>query len=122
MKNFKISAITVLFLLTITSATVFGQGKVHIVDIPEKSKVFVPEAVTIEPGDTVRWTNNDHDKNAHSFASIPGPEAENKEIPIVILKQGKSYEHTFNKPGEYRYFCYVHRGMVGKIIVKPANE
>ena len=122
MKNFMIATLFTLFLFTAIPSTVFGEGKVHIVDIPEESKVFVPDVVMIKEGDTIRWINNDHEKSSHNFASIPGPDPVNKEIPITILKQDKTFEHTFNKFGVYRYFCYVHKGMVGKIIVTPASQ
>lgn len=119
MNNFKTVVLTALLLIA-NSAAVFGAEKAHVVDIPEGSKVFVPEIVTITAGDTVRWTNNDHAKKSHQFASIPGAEG-GKEIPVTILKQDKQFEHTFKEPGEYRYFCFVHRGMNGTIIVKPAE-
>lgn len=122
MMKHTIYLIVIVFLTAIFPTVVFSEGKVHIVDIPEKSKVFVPDVVIIEAGDTVRWTNNDHDMESHQFASIPGTEVEDKELPIVILEQDKSFDHTFNKPGEYRYFCFVHQGMVGKIIVKSSKK
>lgn len=120
MNSFKAIGLTALLLLTANSAAVLGDEIKHVVDIPEGSKVFVPETVTITAGDTVSWTNNDHAKKSHQFASIPGADG-GKEIPLVILKQDETFEHTFKKPGEYRYFCFVHRGMNGTIIVKPAE-
>ena len=122
MKNLKTAAFITLFLFTVIPSTVFGEGKVHTVDIPEASVIFVPEVMMIKEGDTIRWTNNDHAKKSHNFASIPGPDPKNKEIPITILKQDNTFEHTFEKFGVYRYFCYVHKGMVGKIIVTPADQ
>lgn len=122
MKNIKTAALITLFLFTVIPTTLFAEGTVHTVDIPEDSKVFVPDVVMIKQGDTIRWTNNDHAKSSHNFASIPGPDPVNKEIPITILKQDKTFEHTFKNFGVYRYFCYVHKGMVGKIIVTPANQ
>ncbi|MFQ5431587.1 MAG: plastocyanin/azurin family copper-binding protein [Nitrospinota bacterium] len=122
MKNIMSSALITLILSVILPYPLFGGEKVHVIDIPEGSVVFVPDVLTIEAGDTIRWTNHDHAKKSHNFASIPGAKPKNKEIPIVILKQDKTFEHTFNKPGEYRYFCYVHRGMMGKIIVKPGDK
>lgn len=119
MNSFKAIVLTAL-LLTASSAAVFGAEQAHVVDIPEGSKVFVPEIVTITAGDTVRWTNNDHAKKSHQFASIPGADG-GKEIPVTILKQDKIFEHIFKEPGEYRYFCFVHRGMTGTVIVKPAE-
>ena len=104
------------------STRVFRKGKTHIVNIPEESKVFVPAVLTIKAGDTIRWTNNDHSIEAHKFASVPGPNPENKELKITILEPGKHFEHTFLKEGEYLYFCFIHQGMVGNIIVKAVDD
>jgi plastocyanin len=39
-----------------------------------------------------------------------------------ILKEGDTFEHTFDKPGTYRYYCRFHgekggKDMAGKIVV-----
>ena len=100
------------------SLAALAEGTVHEVVIPDGQSVFSPDTLTIAVGDTVRWVNKDTVHPSHDFASVPGPNPENKEIKVVELKSGESYEHTFTTPGEYKYFCYIHQNMAGVIIVK----
>ena len=37
--------------------------------------------------------------------------------PTALASTGKTYEYTFEVAGEYPYFCILHPGMVGKVIV-----
>ncbi|NIX75135.1 cupredoxin domain-containing protein [Microvirga terricola] len=71
---------------------------------------FAPEAITVLAGTKVTWVNRDdipHTVTAqdHSFRS-------------KALDTNDSFSFTFEKPGEYAYFCSIHPKMVGKIIVK----
>ncbi len=93
-------------------------GGVHDVVIPDGVDQFMPAIVTISAGETVRWVNNDTRRPSHDFASLPGPNPENRELKVVELKPGEVFEHTFERPGEYIYFCYIHKGMIGKVVVK----
>ena len=93
-------------------------GEVHEVIIPDGKTEFVPAIVTIATGDTVRWVNQDTTQESHDFASFQGIKPENKELKTVVLESGKTFEHTFNTPGEYKYLCYIHRGMIGMVVVK----
>lgn len=76
---------------------------------------FVPETVTIKPGDTVKWSNN---KMApHNVVFENDAEKSHKQL---VFSPGESYETTFKEPGEYSYYCEPHRGagMVGKVVVQ----
>jgi plastocyanin len=71
---------------------------------------FGPQSLTVRPGTTVTWINDDdtpHTVTAadRSFRSKP-------------LDTGERFAFTFTKPGDYAYFCSVHPMMTGKIIVK----
>jgi plastocyanin len=74
---------------------------------------FNPASVTIAPGGTVKWTNEDsvgHDVTAKdgSFKSgAPGG-----------LSKGATFSHTFKKAGAFKYKCTVHPGMEGAVTVK----
>jgi len=108
-----------LFLCVLMSVgKVLAEGAVHEVEIPDGVDQFVPAIVNITAGDTIRWVNHDTKQPSHDFASLPGSKPENKELKVVELKSGEVFEHTFERPGEYIYFCYIHKGMIGKIIVK----
>jgi plastocyanin len=93
------------------------QGGVHVVEIPEataevKDK-FMPDNIIITRGSTVRWVNRD--KIMHLFSSMPFIGKGGVFSPEI--EPGKSWEYTFNEPGEYYYICFIHIEMIGKITV-----
>ncbi len=104
--------------MLISAGQVIAENTVHDVVIPDGVDQFVPAIITIPAGETVRWVNNDTQQLSHDFVSLPGPNPENRELKVVELKSGEVFEHTFDRPGEYIYFCYIHKGMIGKVIVK----
>jgi len=95
---------------------------IFIVEIPlatEKEKnIFKPDNIIIKEGETVRWKNND--KIAHIFASMPliGKGG----IFTPSLEGNATWEFKFDKPGEYYYLCFIHKGMVGKVTVLAAKK
>jgi plastocyanin len=34
------------------------------------------------------------------------------------LANGKTYSHAFDKPGTYRYHCFIHPQMLGTVVVQ----
>ena len=62
-------------------------------------------------GGTVKWTNDDsvgHDVTASSF----------KSGAAGGIKQGDTFEQTFDTAGTFSYRCTVHPGMNGTVVVK----
>ena len=96
-----------------------AKNGVHIVTIPpatDKTRdKFVPDNIIIKQGETVRWKNND--KIPHIFASMPL--IGNGGIFTPSIEPGATWEYKFEKPGEYYYLCFIHKGMVGKVTVLP---
>lgn len=99
---------------------------------PDGEVVFEPAALTVAAGATVTWgfasaghnvccRPEDHERvalpdGAEPFASY-GPD----ESPEgTIVPRGKTYEYTFEVPGEYTYVCipHVERDMIGSIRVE----
>lgn len=89
---------------------------------------FEPGEIEIEVGETVTWTNNDD--ILHTVTSgkgqkqgVPGV-SENKDAqPDGLFDQqmdgvGATFEFTFEKSGTFNYFCSIHPGMTGKVIVE----
>ena len=71
---------------------------------------FQAPVVTVKPGTTVTWTNDDdipHTVTANSGA-----------FKSKVLDSGERFSFTFAKAGEYAYFCSIHPHMTGKVIVK----
>ncbi len=71
---------------------------------------FTPTVLHIQPGDSVTFVNRDKDPHTVSGANVVwGDYAE--------LSFGQSVAHTFTRPGTYPYYCFLHNGMIGAIVV-----
>ena len=68
---------------------------------------FSPSDITIKVGTTVTWTNRDKVRHNVVFDHGGGP----------LLAEGESYEDTFDKVGEYSYYCSPHPFMRARINV-----
>lgn len=84
---------------------------------------YVPHLVWIEPGGTVTWhvESGAHDTVAYhpeNDRPLRMPEGATP-WQSELLEAGDSFEHTFEQPGVYDYFCTPHEavGMVGTVIV-----
>lgn len=72
---------------------------------------FVPQVITIAPGESVTWSNNDGGPHAVAFKDgAPGSDS---------LFPGKKFSRTFDRPGSYEYFCAIHTYMTGRVEVRP---
>jgi plastocyanin/uncharacterized membrane protein YozB (DUF420 family) len=100
------------------SATIVAGGQTE----PNTSRVIVkitnnsfePKEITISPGMTVIWTDL---QGMHSVA------AEDESFESEILESGARFEHKYEKPGIYPYYCPLHgdkggKEMAGVVIVK----
>src|SRR3954468_5747528 len=76
-----------------------------------KDFAFSPSALTIAPGTTVTWVNED--ESPHTIAD------NGKAFRSAALDTNDRFSYTFGQPGEFLYHCTMHPMMVGKIVVKP---
>ncbi|HZP97678.1 MAG TPA: cupredoxin domain-containing protein [Candidatus Limnocylindria bacterium] len=81
------------------------------VDVTIQNFVFSPSPITVDPGDTIRWTNLD--SAPHSAVSVqPG-------FVTVTLAQGQTTTTTFDRPGTFDYVCGIHgTSMRGTVVVR----
>jgi plastocyanin len=95
---------------------------VKAVSKPDGSYAFQPEAVTIQPGDTVTWENNQDD--VHNVMAEKLPKGTDYFESPMFEKKGDKWSYTFKKPGTYVYHCHPHadNDMRGTIIVGQASE
>ena len=75
---------------------------------------FAPQTLTVKPGTTVTWTNNDsvpHNvvstNDASTSASTTGTFSSGN------LTKGQTFSFTFDKVGTYYYECSIHAAMAG---------
>jgi plastocyanin len=116
-------------------AGVFGSDPPDF-DVGMRASAFVPVEIGVDVGETVVWYN-DNDRphtvtayenaipdDAEFFASggfdseAAAREGYNTDFSGAIDPQ-ESYEHTFEVPGTYGYFCIPHEqgGMIGTVEV-----
>ena len=92
---------------------------------------YTPDTVRVAVGQTVRWENS----SAVMHTVTADPEEAFKDESVKLpdgastfnsgnLDPKDTFEYTFEVAGTYRYFCIPHEavGMVGTVIVEPANE
>ncbi|MBI5560429.1 MAG: hypothetical protein HY883_04080 [Deltaproteobacteria bacterium] len=96
-------------------------GGVYMVEMPAPTEtaknLFKPDNIIIKKGETVKFVNNDVSK--HILASVPfiGETG----LFSSDMETGHIWEHKFEKPGAYYYFCFIHRSMLGKITVEDTE-
>lgn len=71
---------------------------------------FGPDSSSVPAGTTITWTNSD--TTAHTVDSVSGGEVSSDSIG-----EGATFEHTFDTPGTYTYFCAFHPFMTGTVEV-----
>ena len=81
-----------------------GAGAVTIKDF-----AFDPGDLSVAKGTTVTWKNDD--SATHRIKSGDGS------FDSKDLKNGDSFEHTFDTAGTFDYICGIHPSMKGKITV-----
>ena len=81
----------------------------QIVGVSIQNFTFQPSVLTVAVGTTVTWTNLDG--ATHTVTSRSGV------WDSGDLSQNQKFSFTFTQPGEFNYFCAIHRSMKGKIIV-----
>ena len=110
-----------------TNATSQASDNAQVSIVPGASTLtdtaFSPNSIEVTVGQTVVWTNDD--SAFHTVTSgTAGATDVGKEFdsgltgPTALTSKGKTFEHTFDRIGDYPYFCTLHPGMVGTVIVK----
>lgn len=111
-----------------TDSNVFAQTeKVQASIVPGASVLtdtaYSPNPIETTVNQTVLWTNDDSAFHTVTSGSVGAAEAgkafdSGLAGPTALSSKGKTFEHTFEIPGEYPYFCILHPAMVGIVLVK----
>lgn len=71
---------------------------------------YRPNPVELKAGETVTWVNDD--------STVHTATANDRTFDSGVLMEGDSFSFTFDREGEYAYYCDVHPNMVGTVVVK----
>ena len=117
-----------------TAGCLNGQSSTNQTVTMTDDLAFEPKTATIKTGETVTWKNTsdvEHTVTAYGdktpdgaayFASggFESERAARNNVKEGLIAPDEAYEHTFEQPGTYEYFCIPHEssGMVGTFQVK----
>ena len=106
---------------TNTSASSTGYKKKVSITDEESDKPFNPSPLSVKAGDTVIWRNDDVEihtvTSSGNSSSTFAMTNKNRELDSGPLNPRQTFEHTFEKPGNYNYFCMIHPSMTGEVVV-----
>ena len=77
-----------------------------------KNFAFTPKTLTVSPGTTVTWTNND--SMSHTVVSTKSLSLNSTTTSIFAssaLSQGQTFSFTFSAKGVYFYECTIHKSL-----------
>jgi len=78
------------------------------IQVPGEDR-FVPFAITIHVGDTVRWVNNDTD--AHYVVSDDAFNTSGRRGVNTLIQPGKAFALKFSKAGVFPFYCRFHAAL-----------
>lgn len=88
-------------------------GAGPVVTVSMDHNTFIPSEITVAPGTTVTWVNNE--SMPHTVVDL------NKSFRSKTLAKDASFSFTFTTAGDYSYLCSIHPNMKAKVIVKPVG-
>jgi nitrite reductase (NO-forming) len=80
-------------------------------------KSYKPNPLHVEVGDTVTWINDDTLPHTVTYGNPSNP-SEKPLFDSLIIGPKKTFRYTFDKVGEFPYYCAIHPTMTGTIIVE----
>lgn len=85
---------------------------------------FSPATARVKAGQTVTWVGGDnithvlvqgtYDVGADGLRS---EEKDDGAFQLKLTRKGQQVSHTYTTPGTFTYFCSIHRGMNGTVVV-----
>ena len=82
------------------------------------NEFYKPAVIDINKGTTVIWTNNDVEVHTVTSGNLDTGARTGTFFDSGYLSKGDTFQHIFNDPRTYDYYCTLHPFMKGKVIVK----
>jgi plastocyanin len=98
----------------ISSLPVTEEGNVVSIVGNSGGNSYDPNPIEVRVGDTVTWINNDSSPHTVTSSSTS---SDYSNFDSDILRRGETFSFTFDKEGQYPYFCTLHPSMVGTVVV-----
>ena len=92
------------------------QSRAGTVSVTIGDYFYDPDQVTVNPGDTVLWTNDGTAKEGHTVTDKNGA------FDSGVLKNGDFYSHTFDTEGTFSLFCSLHPKMKETVVVEARSS
>lgn len=107
------------FLTFLTAITV--KATIHNVSI--ENMAFSPQTLSVEVGDTIRWTlvNGNHNVNSVALSLPAGAALISSGAMGSNMTIGSTYDYKVSIAGNYGYFCGIHSNMVGGFVATPST-
>ena len=98
-----------------SSLPITEEGRVVSIVGNSDSNSYNPNPIEIKVGNTVTWINDD--SSPHTVTSS----SNDSNFDSDVLRRGEVFSFTFDKEGQYPYFCTLHPNMVGTVVVLPSE-
>ena len=93
-----------------TTSPTTAQQQAAVAQVKIDNFSFMPQVITVAPGTTVTWVNND---------DIPHTVVSTTDVfKSKALDTDDKFSFTFDKPGTYDYNCSIHPKMTAKDVEK----
>ncbi|HSA98250.1 MAG TPA: PEFG-CTERM sorting domain-containing protein [Candidatus Nitrosotenuis sp.] len=129
MKTIAIGSLFAIIAMVAIAPSAFADHMTVEVSIPAGSsspgcektnECFAPDAVTVDVGGEVTWTNDDSAAHTVTSGDIEG--GPDGKFNSDLFLAGKKFSHKFDEAGEFPYFCQVHPWMKGTVTVQASAE
>ncbi|MDB5797328.1 MAG: hypothetical protein JWP36_1230 [Paucimonas sp.] len=87
-------------------------AQTHVIEI--EAMQFMPSRLEVRAGDTVIWKNKDPYPHTATANATP----QGKAFDSGTVTAGRSWKYKAVKKGSIPYFCALHTGMKGELVVK----
>ena len=82
-------------------------------EMDQYGRMFIPRLVVVREGQTVRFINSENDLHNVHVVDEAGETLFNVGMPII----GGTYDHVFERAGDYRVGCNLHQQMAATVRV-----
>ena len=76
---------------------------------------FVPTVLHAKAGEPIIWRNESEASHSVAGATLEWGDYSER-------GPGQTVSHAFALPGAYPYYCFVHNGMIGTVVVSEAGD